>query len=138
MTETAEAKRGRGRPPKVEEDLTAPVLIHVLKDGFCAFQHVWMAGQEIEVPRDSDYYKKTLDRDGNSWLDYSDKKQQELWNEVRFRKGESPIPNPFLEYWENFNPDGRTYRKGEYLDKKMLEQEAQRERERGRSIPKFF
>lgn len=133
MTEP-EAKRGRGRPPKIEPEST--IFIHFLKDGVCAFGNIWMAGQELELERDSDEFRSSLDRNGKSWLDFTDKDQKTVWGEIRFGRGESPIPNPYLDYWESFDPDQRTYRKGEFLDRTMLEMEAQKERARGRSIPK--
>jgi hypothetical protein len=117
----------------VEESNT--VLIHFVKDGVTAFGCVWYAGQEVEVDRDSDVFRTTLDRNGNSWLD---KPEQERLKSgpLAWKLGPSDIPNELIDYPQNFDPHAMTYHKGEWLDLTMLRLRAEQEIARGRSIPK--
>lgn len=105
MTETSNVpKRGRGRPAKAATDVAEapqdnePILIHFVEDGVTAFRYTWSAGQELEVIRGSAEYEQTLDLHGNSWLDKSEEAQLEFFGSVKWRKGESPIPNPVINY----------------------------------------
>lgn len=42
-------------------------IIHVVEDGFTEFGRVWMRGQELHI--DEAAYKRTQDRNGDSWID---------------------------------------------------------------------
>lgn len=133
MAET-EAKRGRGRPAKVAEEPT--VLIHFLVDQVTAFGTTWLAGQEVEVERDSDAFRSTLDRDGKSWLDQTEAQQKKAWGGARFAKGPSTVENPIINYKEPFDPEGVTYVDGEYYTLTMLKLRAEQEIARGRNLQK--
>lgn len=86
-------------PPLAQETTTEAEpqtrLIHFTADGFTAFGMVWYRGQELEIT--PDLYEKTLDKDGNSWLDSLDKlTQMRRFGEVKFEDG----PWPYDEYEE--------------------------------------
>lgn len=124
----------------VEEEVEAQkeadtILIHFVRDGVTAFGTVWYAGQEVEIARDSDAFKQTIDRSGDSWLD---KSEEERLNRgpLTWKSGPSDIKNELIDYPENFDPHGMTYHKGEWFDLTMLKIRAEKEIARGRSIPK--
>jgi hypothetical protein len=125
---------------KIEEAITELesqndiILLHFVRDGVTAFGTVWYAGQEIEVERGSEYFRQTLDRNGNSWLDRSEEDRLEK-GPLSWKLGPSEIKNELIEYPENFDPHGMTYHKGEWLDLTMLRLRAEKEVARGRNIP---
>lgn len=136
---TATTPRKPGRPAKVQQPEGTefePILMHVVIDGFTAFGTLWLAGQEIEV--DEVHYQATLDREGNSWLDFSEEQQISSWGVIKFVKGPSTIPNSLIEYVEDFRdmPKTNTYSWFDTAneDKAKL---AKAEVARGRSIPSF-
>lgn len=137
MVETvqdSETKRGRGRPPKAELEDT--VLVHFLADGVSAFGFIWLAGQEVEVQRDSEEFRSTLDRDGKSWLDQTEAQQKKAWGCARWGKGASPVKNSLLHYKENTDIGGLTKIGGQYYTREWLKFNAEKELARGRSLPK--
>lgn len=70
-------------------------IIHVLHDGFTAFSKVWHRGQEIEIT--PALYEETLDTNGKTWLDMTDKEQFKRFQGIMyFGRGEWPG-----EDWDN-------------------------------------
>lgn len=110
------------------------ILIHFVRDGATAFGSVWYAGQEVEIERDSEAFRATIDRSGNSWLDRSEEDRLEK-GPLAWKIGPSDIKNELIDYPQNFDPHGMTYHKGEWLDLTMLRLRAEKEVSRGRSIP---
>lgn len=53
--------------PAEDEEL---LVFHVEADGFTAFEEVWTRGTEFNVVKGSEQYNRTLDRNGNTWLDH--------------------------------------------------------------------
>lgn len=64
------------------------ILIHILVDGFTANGKTFYRGQEVVFGERA--YEETKDRNGNSWLDLDDDAQYDLWDDVKFRRGEWP------------------------------------------------
>lgn len=76
------------------------ILFHVVRDGVTAFGDVWYRGQEIEIEVGTAAYKRTLDKNGDSWLDIvGDEEAQYIrWGERRFARGEfRPRPGERFE-----------------------------------------
>lgn len=84
--------RTRGKNlESLEEEEEFPedgILIHILVDGFTANGKTFYRGQEIVFGERA--YAETKDRNGKSWLDLDDDAQYDLWDDVKFRKGEWP------------------------------------------------
>lgn len=76
------------------------ILFHVVRDGVTAFGDVWYRGQEIEIEVGTAAYRRTLDKNGKSWLDIvNDEEAQYIrWGERRFGPGEfRPRPGERFE-----------------------------------------
>jgi hypothetical protein len=110
------------------------VLIHCIRDGATAFGHIWYMGQEVEIEKDSEVFRTTLDRDGKSWV--TGLLDKPGYQNASWKIGPATMPNELINYPQNFDPHGMTYHKGEWLDLTMLRLRAEREVARGRSIPK--
>lgn len=67
------------------------ILIHFLEDGLTALGRVWYRGQELEVVQGGDAWERTLDVNGESWLDQDENTQILLHGKVMFRKGPWPF-----------------------------------------------
>lgn len=70
------------------------VIIHVETDGFTEFGRVWLRGQNIHIGTED--YKRTLDRNGKSWLDTmveNPSLQYQQWGAVYIGPGEF-VPRP--------------------------------------------
>lgn len=71
------------------------ILFHVVRDGFTAFGQVWLRGQEIEVEKGTPAYKRTLNANGETWLDIIDKPHAQLIKWKRHYVASGPfVPNP--------------------------------------------
>ncbi len=66
------------------------ILIHVVEDGFSTNSKVWYRGQELEFLPGSAQYEATQDRNGASWLDFTEREQMRAWGRVMFRPGPWP------------------------------------------------
>ena len=66
------------------------LVIHFLEDGFSAFGAVWSKGQEIEIVKGSPEWNRTLDINGESWLDLvnNPQGQRRKWGKIFFAQGE--------------------------------------------------
>lgn len=91
------------------------LLLHFLIDGFVAFGQTWFRGQEIEIEIGGPAWKRTLDRNGDTWLKLADKPQAQLnkWGKQYFGVG------PF------------TPLRGERFDDSIVAEDARR----GRAVP---
>jgi len=84
--------------PRAPESLTVAepavdpnaILIHVVEDGFSTNSRVWYRGQELEFLPGSAQYEATQDRNGASWLDFTEREQMRAWGRVMFRPGPWP------------------------------------------------
>lgn len=79
-------------------------------------------GQTVTVT--AAHYEATKDRDGNSWLDYSEEEQESRWGEVRFRDGETPAD---VHAWDNDPGLSRLLRNTELAEARGLRNTAERE-----------
>ena len=66
------------------------ILIHLIEDGLSTHGVVGYRGQEFEFVLGSEQYLATQDRNGNSWLEYTDRDQLLHWGRVMFRPGPWP------------------------------------------------
>lgn len=85
------------------------LLIHVVEDGFTEFDRVWYRGQEIRI--DAEAYKRTQDRNGDSWVDHllnDPHAQYAKWGRVYV------APGPFVP------------RPGEVFDDSLVREDARR------------
>jgi hypothetical protein len=73
-----------------ESEDSSTILIHVLVDGFTANGTVWYRGQEIEFTPNTPAYEATVNRYGESWLDFDARKQMRRWKNVMFAHGPWP------------------------------------------------
>lgn len=67
------------------------ILIHFLEDGLTALGRVWYRGQELEVVQGGDAWQRTLDVNGESWLNQDENTQILLHGKVMFRRGPWPF-----------------------------------------------
>jgi hypothetical protein len=116
------------------------ILIHFVEDGLTAFGYSWLAGQELEVGKDSPEFERTKDIHGKSWLELTEEEQEAQWGKVKFKTGPSTIPNPIVNYKvspnERFDYRGVSNMHGLSISRDYLEAEAKKELERGRGVPK--
>lgn len=59
-------------PAEAQNELEAEDFLHfhVLEDGFIAFGKMWYRGQEIRIKRNGPEWESTVDRVGETWLNY--------------------------------------------------------------------
>ena len=91
------------------------VLIHVLIDGFSALGRIWVRGQELEFEKGGEAWKRTLDKNGKSWVDLANDPaaQDQRWGQRYIGSG------PFVP------------RRGEVFDDSVSAEDARR----GRAVP---
>jgi hypothetical protein len=118
---------------QVPEAPPETVLIHCIRDGATAFGHIWYIGQEVEIEKDSEVFRTTLDRYGKSWV--TGLLDKPGYQNSSWKLGPATMPNELIDYPRNFDPHGMTYHKGEWLDLTMLRLRAEKEVARGRKIP---
>lgn len=94
------------------------IHIHFLEDGFVALGQVWYRGQEVEIVKGSPAYNRTLDRNGDTWINlaFDVPEQQRRWGLQKLGIG------PFVP------------RKGERFDDDVATEDARR----GRAAPLSF
>lgn len=80
VSENEAPKRARRqRQPKVEEPVEPEIIrFRVIDSGLLFNKEVLVAGQVVEVERDSPAYLLTLDGDGNSWIDLATDPEAQL------------------------------------------------------------
>ena len=84
-----------------------PIRIHFLEDGFTALNKVFYRGEELEFDRESQAYKDTLNKRGESWLDYryDEFGQVDRWGRIFFRNGPWPGKTYADGTWENLRSE---------------------------------
>lgn len=123
--ETQSAKASQVTPDVYDDEEGSEVLIHFIEDGFTAQGRVWYRGQELAVVVGSEEWNDTCDRDGTSWLSFTEADQLERYEKIYFRRGE----------W----PGKKTYTAAEFSDTKLappvseLERADKLERDRRRA-----
>jgi len=78
---------------ELRDDEQATVLVHFVVDGHQALEQTWYRGQELELAIDGSdrWFEHTKDRNGDSWLLYSEEDQVRKWGHVVFRPGPWPF-----------------------------------------------
>lgn len=70
-----------------DADPTQLVTINFVQDGMTAFGRIFYRGQELTIERGSAEWERTLDEEGNSWLEMDEDAQNDRWGERFFRPG---------------------------------------------------
>nr|WP_154922004.1 hypothetical protein [Microbacterium testaceum] len=78
-------------------------------------------GQQVEISQAR--YEATKDREGNSWMDYSEEEQEARYGEVRFRWGETPDD---VRPWDHDPSLANLLRETELEQARKLENTAER------------
>jgi len=91
LAERVQAKTS-GDAPVVYRDSAGDgekILFHFLESGISALGQVWEKGQEVEIVVGSPEYKRTLNRNGESWIDLLDDEdgQWNRWGRLMIRRG---------------------------------------------------
>lgn len=95
------AKKNRQRADKAVSGTKGPapipegaevITVHFVEDGFTALGRLFYRGEDISLVPDSDDYLKTVDRNGDSWLDLADDDAEQFkrYGRVMFRSGSWP------------------------------------------------
>jgi hypothetical protein len=77
-------------PPRSQATGNDLIVLHVLEDGFTALGKTWERGDEIRIVPDSEDYKQTFDRNGDSWLDMTEDEQFRTRGKINWRYGPWP------------------------------------------------
>jgi len=77
--------------PEAEGDVQVDgsvISIRFIETGLSGLSNVWRAGQELTVAIDSADYARTMDRNGNSWLDLAGNPEAQIkrWGKVFFEE----------------------------------------------------
>lgn len=85
--------------PKHEEG--ERIVVHFLADGLTALGRLWYRGEELSVDVGSEEWERTLDAEGNSFLDLDRVAQVRRWEKEMFAPGRWPYDG-----WDRaFDPD---------------------------------
>ncbi len=114
-------------PP--DEDNPDNILLHFVEDGFTALGRVWYRGQEIEFTPGSQAFNDTKDRNGDTWVTYTDEDQYNHYGKLYFRRG--PWPGKSLK--DIKKSDYQKFAPGP--DEDELAKADAAERKRGRAAP---
>lgn len=84
LAEKEEARFARQAPTEAASAASGDkILFHFKKDGLLVLGNIWLRGQEVEIEVGSPAYQRTLNANGESWLDLlgDEAAQYEKWGD---------------------------------------------------------